>query len=124
MANKLNPEALEYFRKQGARGGKIGAKARMEKLTPERRSEIAKQAVQAREAKRKVRNQMSKTKRTVIIVVPGKVSRSELKKIAQNPVLLDDDQADYQYSMAAIREGGKPVSAESILKKYGRRVDR
>ena len=53
MANKLSLEALEYFRKQGAKGGKLGVKARMEKLSPERRSEIAKKAVAAREAKRK-----------------------------------------------------------------------
>jgi hypothetical protein len=50
MAKTLN---LEFFRKHGARGGKLGAKARMEKMTPERRSEIATLAVQAREAKRK-----------------------------------------------------------------------
>ncbi|HXI90484.1 MAG TPA: hypothetical protein VNH18_29490 [Bryobacteraceae bacterium] len=53
MAKKLPPEVLEYFRKQGAKGGKIGGKARSESLTPERRSEIAKKAVAAREAKRK-----------------------------------------------------------------------
>lgn len=41
MADKLNPEAMEYFRKHGRRGGKIGGKARMEKLTPAERSEIA-----------------------------------------------------------------------------------
>jgi hypothetical protein len=49
---KLPPEVLEYFRKQGAKGGKIGAPARMEKLTHEQRVEIARKAVQAREAKR------------------------------------------------------------------------
>jgi hypothetical protein len=49
---RLTPEAREYFRKQGARGGKIGAKARMEKLTPEQRSDIARNAVAARERKR------------------------------------------------------------------------
>ena len=47
------PEAQEFFRKQGARGGKLSAAARMEKLTPEQRSEIARKAVAAREAKRK-----------------------------------------------------------------------
>ena len=50
---KLSAEALEYFREQGRKGGKLGAKARMTKLTPEQRSEIAKKAVAAREAKRK-----------------------------------------------------------------------
>jgi hypothetical protein len=50
--SKLPAGALDYFRKQGRRGGKLSAAARMEKLTPERRSEIAKKAVAAREAKR------------------------------------------------------------------------
>jgi hypothetical protein len=54
---KLSAEALEYFREQGRKGGKIGGKVRMEKLTPEQRSAIAKKAsiaaVAAREAKRK-----------------------------------------------------------------------
>jgi len=40
----IPPEALEFFRKQGAKGGKKSAKARMEKLTPEQRSEIARVA--------------------------------------------------------------------------------
>ena len=53
MASKLNSEALDYFRKHGSRGGKIGAKARMVKLTPEKRSAIAKNAVRVREEKRK-----------------------------------------------------------------------
>lgn len=57
MAKKLPPEVLDYFRKQGAKGGKLGGKrggaARAESLTPERRIEIAKKAVAAREAKRK-----------------------------------------------------------------------
>ena len=46
-------EVLEYFRKQGAKGGKLSADARMKKLTPEQRSEIARNAVAAREARRK-----------------------------------------------------------------------
>jgi len=46
-------EALEFFRKQGAKGGKLSAAARMKKLTPEQRSEIARKAVAAREAKRR-----------------------------------------------------------------------
>ena len=52
MAQKLD---LEFFQKHGARGGKLGAKARMVKLTPEQRSAIAKNAVQAREANRKLK---------------------------------------------------------------------
>jgi hypothetical protein len=53
MRHKLSPEALEFFRNQGRKGGKIGGKRRSENLTPARRSEIAKTAVNAREAKRK-----------------------------------------------------------------------
>ena len=50
MAKKRQiPEAaLEYFRAQGRRGGKIGGKARAESLTPEQRSAIAKKASAAR----------------------------------------------------------------------------
>ena len=47
MPKKLPKEALDYFRKQGSKGGKLGAKARMEKLTPEQRSEIARNAGKA-----------------------------------------------------------------------------
>jgi hypothetical protein len=48
MSNKKLPvEALEYFRKQGSKGGKMSAPARMEKLSAEQRSEIAKKASQA-----------------------------------------------------------------------------
>jgi len=50
---KMPAEALEFFRKQGAKGGKLSAAARMKKLTPEQRSEIARKAVAAREAKRR-----------------------------------------------------------------------
>ena len=48
MAKKKTID-LEFFRQTGAEGGK----ARASKLSPERRSEIAKIAVEAREAKRK-----------------------------------------------------------------------
>lgn len=48
-------EQLDYFRKQGSKGGKLGGKTRAANLTPERRSEIAKIAVAAREAKRRKR---------------------------------------------------------------------
>lgn len=54
---KLPSEVLEYFRKQGAKGGKIGGKIggkrSLETMTPEQRSERARKAVAAREAKRK-----------------------------------------------------------------------
>ncbi len=49
------PEQLEYFREQGLKGGKKGGDARRDNSTPARRSEIAKIAVIAREAKRKPR---------------------------------------------------------------------
>lgn len=48
-----NSEVLEFFKKQGAKGGKIGGAKAWEKLTPEQRTERAKKAVAAREAKRK-----------------------------------------------------------------------
>jgi hypothetical protein len=54
MAKKqLPPEVLEYFKKQGAKGGKLGGSKAWENLTPEERSARAKNAVAAREAKRK-----------------------------------------------------------------------
>jgi hypothetical protein len=46
--SKLSAEALEFFRRAGSKGGKLGTKARMAKLTPEQRSEIAKKAAAAR----------------------------------------------------------------------------
>ena len=49
---KLPSEVLEYFRMQGARGGKIGGKKAAAAMTPEQRSERARKAVAAREAKR------------------------------------------------------------------------
>ena len=52
MAKKLPAEVLEYFRKQGAKGGKIGGKRSLETMTPEQRSERARNAAAAREAKR------------------------------------------------------------------------
>ena len=45
---KLSAEALDFFRKQGRKGGKKSAAARMAKLTPEKRSELAKLAATAR----------------------------------------------------------------------------
>lgn len=49
---KLPPEVLEYFRQQGAKGGKLGGSKAWANLTPEERSARAKKAVAAREAKR------------------------------------------------------------------------
>jgi hypothetical protein len=48
MAKRKNPAAVAL----GRRGGKKSAKARMEKLTPEQRSEIARNASLARWGKR------------------------------------------------------------------------
>lgn len=60
MAVKLPAEALEYFKKQGAKGGKLGVKARMEKLTPEQRKEIAQKAAAARWAKKATKKKTAK----------------------------------------------------------------
>jgi hypothetical protein len=55
MTRKLSPEALEFFRRQGAKGGKIGGKKAAANMTQEQRSERARKAVAAREAKRQAR---------------------------------------------------------------------
>ena len=57
MARKRLPsEILEWFRKQGSKGGKLGGSAggkrSLETMTAEERSERARKAVAAREAKR------------------------------------------------------------------------
>jgi hypothetical protein len=44
----LPPEVLEYFRKQGKRGGKKGARIVADSMTPEQRSARAKKAADAR----------------------------------------------------------------------------
>ncbi|MCX6595026.1 MAG: hypothetical protein NTV70_01500 [Acidobacteria bacterium] len=53
----LPPDVLEYFRMQGAKGGKIGGKRSLETMTPEERTARAKKAsaaaVIARKAKGK-----------------------------------------------------------------------
>lgn len=54
---KLPPEVLDYFRKQGAKGGKIGGKIggkrSLETMTPEERTARAKKASAAAVAARK-----------------------------------------------------------------------
>lgn len=45
---KMPAEVREYFRKQGSKGGKLGAQKRIEELTPEQRAAIAKKAAAAR----------------------------------------------------------------------------
>jgi hypothetical protein len=53
---KLPPDVLEFFRKQGAKGGKLGGSAGGKKaaasMTAKQRTERARKAVAAREAKR------------------------------------------------------------------------
>jgi hypothetical protein len=48
----LSEEALEFFRAHGKRGGLKSSKARMKKLTPEVRSEVARRAAIARWGKK------------------------------------------------------------------------
>lgn len=63
-----------------------------------------------------------KARQEIIVVVPnGKISQAALNKLVKKPKLLTEDEADYQYSMAAIRQGGKPIPLSKILKRYGRR---
>jgi hypothetical protein len=45
---KLPENIRAFFVEMGAQGGRIGGKRRMEKMTPERRKEIARNAVAAR----------------------------------------------------------------------------
>jgi hypothetical protein len=56
MAKRLPPDVLEFFRKQGAKGGKIGGKRSLDTMTPEERTARAKKAsaaAAARKAKKK-----------------------------------------------------------------------
>jgi hypothetical protein len=55
MAKKRLPANIKaYFVKMGTQGGRIGGKRRAEALCPERRREIARNAIAARWAKRVV----------------------------------------------------------------------
>lgn len=47
MNAKLPREVIEFFRKQGARGGKIGGKRSLETMTPKERTARAKKAAAA-----------------------------------------------------------------------------
>jgi hypothetical protein len=49
----IRPEAMEFFREKGRRGGKKGGKARWEGVPPEERSEILRRAALARWRKKK-----------------------------------------------------------------------
>ena len=53
MAKKLPPEIKDFFVKMGKKGGKLGGPARSSNMTPEQRSESARNAVIARWAKHK-----------------------------------------------------------------------
>jgi len=53
MAKTLPAEVLDYFRKQGSKGGKIGGKRSLETMTPEERVARAKKASIAAVAARK-----------------------------------------------------------------------
>jgi hypothetical protein len=49
---KLSEAALNFFRAQGRRGGKLGGKRRAESLSSDRRAEIARKAAAARWGKK------------------------------------------------------------------------
>jgi hypothetical protein len=51
--HKLPPDFREYLAKIGKKGGLKGGPARAAKMTPEQRSESARNAIQARWAKKK-----------------------------------------------------------------------
>jgi hypothetical protein len=51
--------------KLGRQGGKMSAKARMEKLTPDQRTEIARRAAQARWSKKKAARPRTKDVSTI-----------------------------------------------------------
>ncbi|NDJ14866.1 MAG: hypothetical protein EBY17_27360 [Acidobacteriia bacterium] len=58
MAKKrLPPDVLEFFREQGAKGGKIGGKRSLETMTPEERTARAKKASTSATAARKAKKQ-------------------------------------------------------------------
>ena len=54
---KLPADIRAYFVEMGRQGGKKGLAARMEKVSPERRREIARKAIAARWAKKDSKEQ-------------------------------------------------------------------
>lgn len=61
---KLPDAVLDYFRKEGARGGKKGGVARMESMTAEERSELARKAAAASAKVRTAKAAKKKTGKT------------------------------------------------------------
>jgi hypothetical protein len=57
---KLPPEIREYFVRMGKKGGALGGHARASNMTPEQRSESARNAVVARWKKAKEAAQLSR----------------------------------------------------------------
>ena len=55
MAKRLPPDVLDYFRKQGAKGGRIGGKMALETMTADERRARAKKAGKASAAARKAK---------------------------------------------------------------------
>jgi hypothetical protein len=55
MAKRLPADVLEFFRKQGSKGGKIGGKRSLETMTPAERSARASKASAAAAAARKAK---------------------------------------------------------------------
>jgi hypothetical protein len=53
---KLPPDVMEFFRKQGAKGGRIGGKRSLETMTTEERTTRAKKASAAAVAARKAKS--------------------------------------------------------------------
>ncbi len=60
MATRLPPDVLEFFRKQGAKGGRIGGKRSLETMTPAERTARATKAGQAAAKARKARPKKAK----------------------------------------------------------------
>jgi hypothetical protein len=48
VKKELPEDVKEFFRREGSKGGKKGGKSRMEQLTPEQRTALAKKAATAR----------------------------------------------------------------------------
>lgn len=53
IMKKLPEDVKEFFRREGSKGGKKGGKSRMEQLTREQRTALAKKAAEARWGKSK-----------------------------------------------------------------------